>query len=401
MRWSLSPKHGRQTVPATLGAIAFCAVLATAATASGQTAGAGAATPLSQSPRSATPSRLDKIWTRFTEWYTSDTNAVIQQVLFTGRYQHDFVAIDADEGDLRESNVRRMRLGARVKLFRTFTLHTEVDVDPQERDPFYLRFTDAYLQWSSSSRFVLTVGKQGVPFTLDGATSSKELLTIDRSNLANNLWFSQEYLPGVSASGRVESWLYRGGVYSAGAMNREFGDFSGGYVTLALLGYDLGPRLGVKRAVVTGNYVYQRPDPDNTFTRQLKHVGSLNVRFEQNRWGLGADVSQGKGYFGQGDMRALMVMPFVNITSRLQAVGRYTIVDSDDPDAVRLATYESRLVSGRGDQYQELYLGGNYYIYGHKLKVQMGLHWADMNARADEGGAYSGLSLTTGLRVGW
>jgi phosphate-selective porin OprO/OprP len=100
-------------------------------------------------------------------------------------------------------------------------------------------------------------------------------------------------------------------------------------------------------------------------------------------------------------MRALMVMPFVNITSRLQAVGRYTIVDSDDPDAVRLATYESRLVSGRGDQYQELYLGGNYYIYGHKLKVQMGLHWADMNARADEGGAYSGLSLTTGLRVGW
>ncbi|HZL96530.1 MAG TPA: porin [Vicinamibacterales bacterium] len=386
-----------------LAAVAFCAVLGAAAGASGQTREASGGTPVQQGSSDATPapSNYDKMWARFTQWYTSDNNAVVQQVVFSGRYQHEFAAIDADEGHLDEWNVRRMRLGSRVTLFRTFTLHAEIDLNPQEHDPFYVRLTDAYLQWNKSRHLILTVGKQGIPFTVDGATSSKELLAIDRSNLSNNLWFPQEYLPGVSASGRVAAWVYRGGVYSAGAMNREFGDFNGAYVTLALVGYDFGKRLGVKEAVLTGNYVYQRPDADNTFTRQLEHVGSVHFRFEEDRWGLRADVSQGNGYFGQADMRALMVMPFLNVTRRLQAVGRYTLIDSDDPNAIRFGTYESRLVSGRGDEYHELYLGANYYVYGHKLKLQTGLQWADMNDRVNDGGVYSGLSLTTGIRVGW
>ena len=84
-------------------------------------------------------------------------------------------------------------------------------------------------------QFVLTVGKQSVPFTLDGATSSRDLLTIDRSNLANNIWFPQEYMPGVSLSGRRAPWVYRLGLYSSGETNREFGEFTGGTATLDCL----------------------------------------------------------------------------------------------------------------------------------------------------------------------
>lgn len=347
------------------------------------------------------PSTYDRLWTSFTQWYRDDSNPVVQQVLFSGRFQHDFNTIDADQGDYDESNVRRMRLGPRITLFRQFTLHAEIDVNPQERDPFYMRFTDAYLQWNKSSQFVVTFGKQGVPFTVDGATSSKELLTIDRSNLANNIWFPQEYMPGVSISGSMSPWIYRGGVYSAGAMNREFGDFSGDYFTLALLGYDLAETLGVKEAVVTGNYVYQHPDRDNTFTRQLEHIVAVHFRMEAARWGLRSDVSDAQGYLGQSEMWALMLMPFVNVTDKLQAVGRYTHIDSASPNGIRFGAYESRVVSGRGNEYNELYLGANYYVYGHKLKVQTGLQWADMNDRANDGGAYSGVSWTTGLRVAW
>ena len=50
-------------------------------------------------------------------------------------------------------------------------------------------------------------------------------------------------MPGVSVSGRVAPWVYRAGVYSSGAMNREFGEFSGDYFTLALLGYDFAKKL--------------------------------------------------------------------------------------------------------------------------------------------------------------
>ena len=347
------------------------------------------------------PSTYDQVWARFTQWYKDDSNPVVQQIVLSGRFQYEFATIDADQGDLDEWNVRRMRLGPRITLFRTFLLHAEVEVNPQERDPFYVRFTDAYLQWNKSSKVVMTFGKQSLPFTNEGATSSKELLTIDRSNLANNVWFAQEYSPGVSVFGRVAAWVYLGGVYSAGAMNREFGEFNGDYFTLALLGYDFAKRLGVKEAVLTGNYVYQHPDRDNTFTWQLEHVMSVHFRFEADRWGLRTDLADAAGYLGQSDLWAVMLMPFFNLTDKIQAVGRYTYSDRENPNGIRLATYESRIVSGRGDEYNELYLGANYYFYGHKLKLQTGLQWADMNDRANDGGQYSGVSWTTGIRVGW
>jgi phosphate-selective porin OprO/OprP len=346
------------------------------------------------------PSTYDKIW-KFTEWYSSDSNPVVQKVLFSGRYQHEFAALDADEGGLDEWNVRRMRLGPRMTLFRTVTLHSEVELNPQEHDPLYVRFTDFYLQWARSGRLAITVGKQGVPFTVDGATSSKELITIDRSNLTNNMWFPQEYMPGVSVSGKVTRWIYRAGAYSSGEANREFGEFDGGNFTLGVLGYDFADSLGVKEALLTGNYVYQQPDARNTFTRRLEHVTSLNFKLDAGGWGARADVSAAAGYLGQSDLWGIMLMPFVNVTDKFQIVGRYTFLDSANPNGVLLGTYENRVVTGRGDLYNEGYLGANYYFYGHKLKLQSGLQYADMNDSAADGGSYSGVSWVTGIRVGW
>ena len=347
------------------------------------------------------PSAYDKMWGKFTEWYSDDTNPIVQRVLLSGRFHYDFASIDSDQGDHSEWNVRRLRIGPRITLFKKFTFHVEVELDPQEHDPFYARFTDFYVQWTKNPRWVLTVGKQSVPFTLDGANSSRELLTIDRSNLANNIWFPQEYIPGVSVSGRRAQWVYRAGLYSAGAMNREFGEFTGGLFTLGVLGFDFAPELGVKEALLTGNYVYQGPDSENTFTRQLEQVGSINFRLEDTKWGVRADLSIADGYLGQSGMWAFQGMPFFNLTDKFQVVGRYTFMNSDEPNGIRLALYESRVVSGRGDEYNELYVGANYYFYGHKLKLQSGVQFADMNDRANDGGEYSGVAWTTGLRVGW
>jgi phosphate-selective porin OprO/OprP len=348
-----------------------------------------------------TPSTYDKVWQWFTEWYRNDRNRVVQRVLFSGRYQHEFLTLHADQGDHDEWNVRRMRLGPRITLFRKLTLHAEAELNPQERDPFYVRLTDSYVQWNQSRRFAVTVGKQGVPFTLEGATSSRELITIDRSNLANNIWFPQEYMPGVSISGRQGPWLYRTGVYSSGAMNREFGEFNGGMFGLGVVGYDFAKALDVEEALLIGNYLYQHPDANNTFTRQLEHVGSMNFRFEDDRWGVHADLSAASGYLGQSDLWGLMAMPFLNITEKLQLVGRYSFLHSDSANGLRLNTYESRVESGRGDRYGEWYGGLNYFFYGHRLKFQTGVQHASMDDRASDGGEYSGVAWTTGIRVGW
>jgi phosphate-selective porin OprO/OprP len=264
-----------------------------------------------------------------------------------------------------------------------------------------MRMTDAYVAWQKHPKAIVMIGKQSVPFTQEGATSSKELVTIDRSNLVNNIWFTQEYMPGVSVNGRAAAWVYRGGVYSSGAMNREFGRFNGDYFTLGLVGYDFAKKLGVREAVLTGNYLYQHPDVNNTFTKRFEHIGSIHFRLEEPRWGVRTDFSRTAGYLGQSDLWAAMLMPYFNATPKLQVVTRYTLVTSDANNGISLNTYENRVVTTRGDRYDEGYLGVNYYFYGHRLKLQSGVQFADMRDRANDGGAYSGTSWTTGLRIGW
>jgi phosphate-selective porin OprO/OprP len=341
---------------------------------------------------------FDRVW-KFADWYSDEDNQVVQRVLFSGRYQHEFATLRADQGDHSEWNVRRMRLGPRITLFRKMTFHTEAELNPQETDPFFVRMTDLYVQWTFNPRAVLTIGKQGVPFTMDGSTSSKELVAIDRSNLTNNIWFTYEYIPGVSVSGRIAPWTYRAGVYSSGTANRGLGEFDGGVFVLGLVGYDFGKKLGVKEAVLAGNYIYQRPDPRNTFTRPFENIGSVNFKLEDETWGFRADVSAAAGYLGQRDVWGLMAMPLLNLTDKLQLVGRYTMLRSDGPGGVRLAAYENTIVSGRGDRYHELYGGVNYYFYEHKLKLQSGVQFADLNNR--DADTYSGTSWTTGIRIGW
>ena len=351
-------------------------------------------------PAAKQPSTFDRIW-RFSEWYTSETNPVVQRLQFSGRFQYEFATLDADQGEHSEWNVRRMRLGPRVTLFRSFLFHAEADLNPQEAEPLFVRMTDLYVQWTKSPRLAITVGKHAVNFTMDGSTSSKELIAIDRSNLTNNIWFTEEYLPGVGVSGRVAPWSYRAGLYSSGSRNKWLGEFDGGVFTYTLLSYDFGKALGVREATLAGNYLYQQPDAKNTFTRPFEHIMSMNFKVESERWGVRSDLSAATGYLGQSDVWGAMTMPYWNMTGKLQLVGRYTYVTSEDPNGVRLATYENAIVSGRGDRYNEVYGGVNYYFYGHKLKLQTGIQHADMNDRAGDGGAYSGTSWVTGVRVGW
>ncbi len=96
-----------------------------------------------------------------------------------------------------------------------------------------------------------------------------------------------------------------------------------------------------------------------------------------------------------------MVMPFYRPGSSLELVGRYTLVDSDEDNGVRFARYESTIVDGRSDRYDEIYLGLNYYWYGHKLKLQNGAQDAEMRDSADDGGAYTGWAWTTAFRLSW
>src|SRR5688572_1945326 len=75
------------------------------------------------------PSAYDTLWRNFTEVYADSNNPVVQRVALSGRFHYDFATIDSEQGNHDESNVRRLRIGPRVTLFRTFTFHSEVELD--------------------------------------------------------------------------------------------------------------------------------------------------------------------------------------------------------------------------------------------------------------------------------
>ena len=344
-------------------------------------------------------SAFDPIWGA-ARLYKNDESEGLNELRLVGRLHLDNYRVDSDQGDARDLVVRRARFGAKARLFKKLEAHVETELD-LEGGPLYSRLTDAYLAWKFSDAARLTVGKHSVKFTADGATSSNELVTIDRSNVANNFWFTDEYIPGVSVSGKSGDWSYNTGIYSGGREDREFGDFEGGYFWLGSLGRDFGDALGLERALVRADYVYNKPDADSDFTNRFEHIGALVAVIDGGRWGFSGDLVRGNGFLGQSDAFGATATPWFNITDRLQLAGRYTHVKSDDRNGVKLARYENVVTGGRGDRYDELYAGLNYFIYGHKLKLQTGLTWADMRDRAADGGAYDGWSWTTALRVSW
>jgi phosphate-selective porin OprO/OprP len=339
----------------------------------------------------------DRIWSKAKLYKNKE--GFIQEISLSGRAQWEYFNVDSDQGDADDWETRRLRSGVKIKFADKWLIHAEANFDADNPDPFYTKLTDAYLQYTASEQLVITVGKQSVKYGLDGGTSSKELITIDRSNLANNLWFTEEYAPGVSVSGKSGNWNYFLGGFSSDG-NPEFGDFAAGGFILARVGYSFAEALRADEAMLWLDYVYQSPDEGNSATRPFQNIGSVNFLYEKGKWGLGTDVMAGQGYGKQGDVFGVQFMPFYNITEKVQAVLRYTYLNGDD-NAIRLARYENRVVSGKGDEYNEFYAGLNWYLYGHKLKFQTGVQYAMMEDGRNDGGEYDGWQVVSGIRISW
>jgi phosphate-selective porin OprO/OprP len=54
--------------------------------------------------------------------------------------------------------------------------------------------------------------------------------------------------------------------------------------------------------------------------------------------------------------------------------------------------------NGLGENYQSFYLGLNYYINEHKLKLMTGVEYAEMEDDTGDGGDYNGWTVFSGLR---
>ncbi len=344
--------------------------------------------------------RYDAIWSHAT-LYDKPTNPVIQGFELSGRAQAEWAYFDADQGDFDDSLWRRFRFGFKAEVARDWVIHVEGDFDFNEKiESSYEHLTDAYILWMPSERWNVKALKQSAGFTLDGFTSSKYLLTPERNNLTNNLWFKAEYFTGATVTGDcAEGWTCKADLFSSEG-SPEISTLDAGYFTLLSAAHDLGPRFGQESLLLQGFYVHNDEDPDAN-TPKFSDVVSLTAQWANGPWGLWADLAGARGYDEQSDTIGFVALPFYYLTPKQQLVFRYTWIKSEDDNGVRFGRYENEIVSGRGDEYREAFAGFNWFFYGHKLKWQTGLQYTEMDDNDLGDGDYQGWGITTGLRISW
>jgi phosphate-selective porin OprO/OprP len=199
-------------------------------------------------------SRYDRLW-RHAQLYDNPDSGFIQSFALSGRLQADYAWFDADEGDYDDARWRRFRFGFTSQLADDWTVKLEGDFDLNNSPgDLYQRLTDAHVDWQVGESTSLKILKHSAGFTLDGYTSSKKLLTPERNNLTNNLWFTAEYFTGISLSGKLDKRLsYKAGVFASDDSD-EWGVTDASYFTLASASYDwaLFPRGLPLQPVATG-----------------------------------------------------------------------------------------------------------------------------------------------------
>jgi phosphate-selective porin OprO/OprP len=393
---------------------------------------------------------MDQAWSAF-NLYKDDANPILQEFSLQGRLQLQTIygeaggdsfntsdykdAVDSKGKSLgndesvwgNDIEARRARFGFKSKWFQNWKLDGQINVDLDGKDGadssdknYYKDLYDLYVTYGPSDTFNVSAGKTKTRFTREQEISSNNILTIERSLLANTMFPGE--LTGIWTNGKgvQEYWLYELGVYGSDRV-REFSEFDQGAIVLGKVGYDYSSQAGLDSAVASIHYMHNTepgfrelkednftPSASPLFTDSIALTNDIN----HGRYGLTTEVLYGFGYDGvyeqsgklvtdkpQSDVFGITIIPSYFIADGLQVVGRLQIATSEDGDGLQVPSRYERLAYGatgddeKGNTYVSTYLGLNYYIHGHKLKLMNGIEYSDMG-----GGDYDGYTLMSGLR---
>ena len=366
----------------------------------------------------------DRAWSAFT-LYKDDSNPILQEFALQGRLQVQSIYGESNDDSFNTSDykdsgkdenvwghdieARRARFGFKSKWFQTWKLEGQINVDTDGQDDlkdntFYKDIYDLFVTYAPSEALNVSAGKTKVKFTREQEISSKEILTIERSLLSNALFPGE--LTGIWASGKglADHWLYELGVYG-NERQREFSDFEGGALVLGKIGYDYSSQSGLDSAVASFHYMHnsepgvQYADDDWSGSASPSFTDSIALTNDitHGRFGLTTDLVYGMGDddLGQSDVFGISLIPSYFIADGLQLVGRLQVATCEDPNNLRVPQRYERLATGdqRGNTYASAYVGLNYYLYGHKLKLMNGVEYSHMG-----GGDYDGYTFMSGLR---
>ncbi|MGB1129052.1 MAG: porin, partial [Haloferula sp.] len=379
--------------------------------------------------------------------YKNSDNPWFQEFQVFGRFQWQAAYLSAEDVNGYNfsdtyTEVRRFRLGAKAKFLKYFTVKANVNmVDDASNNlaPWpggrklgwgYEEFDEALVSFDIKKAFDLgfvddldiTYGRHKFVLSHEARESSKKLLTVERSAIANKVYGS--YRPtGVTLNGGKGKWDGTLGLFSTDALTRRAGgniEFLGGwndglayYASLAYAPCD--------EWEFRWDFVYNDADQNQNEDSLFRYswATSLSADYDAGEWGVIVNAIYGDNGDSangirrperQGDFWGLVVMPYYWIVEdKLQGVVRYQYAGSEEDRGIRINSRYGRrdhglgvaaeTYSGRGNEHHSIYAGLNYLICGHNLKVQAGLEYEWLNVPgAGLEGDYSALTSWFGFR---
>lgn len=364
----------------------------------------------------------DDLWSHAILYKNKD-NPILQEFALQGRLHLQYAVGSSDQGNFTSGDlqnlgtdtwgnvdVRRWYMGFKSTWFHHLKLQSQAVINP-DWGPVYNSLFDCYATWEDSDQLQINAGKVYVKFSKEYEISSREIVTFERSLLANQL--TPGRLTGAWVNGKnvAGPWLYELGIYAADTQD-EFTEFQGGALVLAKSGYDLTSATGLDKAAVGFQWMHNSK-PGDAGAKKYDNSFSLTGEMKQGRWAATSDLiyATGKNSLTNApvpDVWGISVIPTYNITDKLQVAVRYQFSSSNADNGLSLQNRYERTApdlvgsSGKavsGNQYQAAYLGLNYYLCGHQLKLMSGVEYAHMQDHANDGGEYDGWTWTSGLRM--
>ncbi len=397
--------------------------------------------------------------------YKNEDACLIQKVSFVGRYHGQYLSqsLEYSDGDSAQSfgagrqywENRRFRLGVVVEFLNDFTFVNRWNLDDNSsltRAHFFDDHFETHIKWAPSDLTIgrmkdirVIAGKQKALITREFATSSKRILTIERSQIVNEVAFTIPW--GVTFGFDLCDVDHEFGVWAGGfEESNGFGgrDIEGplwpGFDSRAGLtyrgAYDITDNTSVHFdyyfANNAGGQENPRGDTDELAITSYNHVFALGTESEwdighcDRKFGLVTDLIFGRdrlalqgedfGYLADNNSPAgedtfgFVFLPYYDLTERLQIVGKYAYSSFN-----RMQRSQRRVddPAAPGTDFRPLledthtfYLGLNYKFCGDNLKIMAGYEHlaADVYSApgtATDNGSVSGDSWMFGVRTYW
>ncbi len=313
--------------------------------------------------------------------YHNKDNPFLQTFWLLGRYhgQYHWARGSAANDDGYES--RRIRLGAQAHFFNHLTLHAQA-ISGSDFEPWYNGFTELWARWAFSDSLQLTIGQQKHRFSHDRNVSSRYIQTLERSLIIN--MFGADYTPAITLSGQKGRFDYYTGIFSNATgtdMWKAFTVLNSGYSFLAAVYYDLGKSLGTDTAFLHASYVHSDANRSATNLNRFEDGISSALILTKGPASFMAEGIIGLGA-AAGDVYGLNIQPGYFLTDKLQIVGRYQVAGSSGTNGLRAQSrYERPAGLRTGDLYQAGYLGLNYHIAKHRIKLMTGVEYSTLGGR--------------------